>query len=205
MAKKSCPRCGASLPEGVSFCPFCAGDIRSRREVAVPVRRWLRSLRRVLFLLALAALAAAVCLLYDAVTPDTYDAWGELTYHLNGSDYHLVVTFRNDSAPEPEYVVQTIEDWNYDRAAKLFVTHADTGADAGQVFRQQIETIQVQVVQCDLFVYSTHFKALGQAADGERTAAHTAAPPFCPAPRLCLSRGTARAHTTITVDNSFTA
>lgn len=115
----------------------------------MPVRRWLKPLRHAFVLLALAALMAAAFLLYDAFSPDVYDAWGELTYTMNGSDYHLAVTFRNDSTPEPEYIVQTVEDWDYDRAAKLFVTHVDTGADTGQVFRQQIETIQVQVVQSE--------------------------------------------------------
>ncbi len=149
MPGKSCPHCGAALPREASFCPCCAMDLRPRQEVAVPVRRWLKPLRHALVLLALAALMAAAFLLYDAFSPDVYDAWGELTYTMNGSDYHLAVTFRNDSTPEPEYIVQTVEDWDYDRAAKLFVTHVDTGADTGQVFRQQIETIQVQVVQSE--------------------------------------------------------
>ena len=144
---RPCPSCGAPLPREASFCPHCMEPLRPRREAEFPIRRWVKPLRRVLFLLALAALAAAACLLYQAVTPHTYDGWGELTYHLNGSDYRLAVTFRSDGAPEPEYTVQTIEDWNYDRAAKLFVTHVDSGADAGQVFRQQIQEIQVQVVQ----------------------------------------------------------
>lgn len=144
---RPCPVCGAPLPREASFCPHCMEPLRPRREAEFPIRRWLRPLRRVLFLLALAALAAAAFLLYQAVTPHTYDGWGELTYHLNDNDYRLAVTFRNDAAPEPEYTVQTVQDWNYDRAAKLFVTHVDTGADAGQVFRQQVETIQVQVTQ----------------------------------------------------------
>lgn len=144
---RPCPVCGATLPSEASFCPYCMEALRPRREAKAPVRRWLRPLRRVLFLLALAALAAAVFLLYQAVTPHTYDGWGELTYHLNDNDYRLAVTFRNDAAPEPEYTVQTVQDWNYDRAAKLFVTHVDTSADAGQVFRQQIQEIQVQVTQ----------------------------------------------------------
>lgn len=144
---RPCPVCGATLPSEASFCPYCMEALRPRREAKAPVRRWLRPLRRVLFLLALAALAAAAFLLYQAVTPHTYDGWGELTYRLNDNDYRLAVTFRNDAVPEPEYTVQTVQDWNYDRAAKLFVTHVDTGADAGQVFRQQVETIQVQVTQ----------------------------------------------------------
>lgn len=144
---RPCPVCGATLPSEASFCPHCMEPLRPRREAEFPIRRWVKPLRRVLFLLALAALAAAAFLLYQAVTPHTYDGWGELTYHLNDNDYRLAVTFRNDAAPEPEYTVQTVQDWNYDRAAKLFVTHVDTGADAGQVFRQQIQEIQVQVTQ----------------------------------------------------------
>lgn len=146
---KPCPACGASLPEGASFCPYCTENLRPRQAVEVPVRWWIKWLKQLVTLLVLAALAASAFLLYDALTPDTYDTWGELTYHLNGSDYHLAVTFRNDGAPEPEYTVQTIEDWNYDRAAKIFVTHGDTGRDAGQIFRQQIQEIQVQVAQSE--------------------------------------------------------
>ena len=146
---KPCPACGASLPEGASFCPYCTENLRPRQAVEVPVRWWLKPLKQILVLLVLAALAASAFLLYDALTPDTYDGRGELTYHLNGSDYHLAVTFRNDGAPEPEYTVQAIEDWNYDRAAKIFVTHGDTGRDAGQIFRQQIQEIQVQVAQSE--------------------------------------------------------
>lgn len=116
---KSCPACGAPLPEETSFCPYCTENLRPRQAVEVPVRWWIKWLKRMVTLLVLAALAASAFLLYDALTPDTYDGRGELTYHLNGSDYHLAVTFRNDGAPEPEYTVQTIEDWNYDRAAKI--------------------------------------------------------------------------------------
>lgn len=144
---KPCPRCGAPLPERASFCPCCTETLRPRREVEVPVRRWRKPLKLALLLLALAALAAAGWLVYDALAPHTYDGWGELTYHLDGTNYRLAVTFRNDGAPEPEYTVQTIEDWNYDRAAKLFVTHGDTGTDAGLIFRQHIQEIQVQVFQ----------------------------------------------------------
>ena len=61
------------------------------------------------------------------MTPNVYDAWGELTYPLDGNDYHLAVTFRNDGAPEAEYTVQTEAEGRYDRAAKLFITHVDSG------------------------------------------------------------------------------
>ncbi len=33
---RSCPHCGAQLPEVASFCPHCAQDIKQRREVSPP-------------------------------------------------------------------------------------------------------------------------------------------------------------------------
>lgn len=143
-----CPHCGVSLPEGAAFCPFCAQSVRSRQSVPAPSyqrRKWGKRLA------GLAVLLAAVVLLtvwlYDCFTPDVYDAWGELTYTLDGNDYHLAVTFRNDGLPEAEYTVQVEADGRYDRAAKLFITHVDTGVDAGQMFNQQIKSCFVRVVQ----------------------------------------------------------
>lgn len=85
--------------------------------------------------------------LYHHFTPHVYDAWGELTYTLDGNDYRLAVTFRNDPAPERSYTVQVEEDGRYGRAAKLFITHVNTGVDAGQMFNQQIDSASVQVTQ----------------------------------------------------------
>ena len=144
MAGKTCPHCGASLPEAASFCPRCARDVHIRQAPRAPFRRWQRRLRRFGVLAALVLLAA---MLYDAVTPDVYDARGELIYTINGNDYHLAVTFRNDPTPEPEYTVQVEADGRYDRAAKLFITHVDTGVDAGQMFNQHLDSCFIQVEQ----------------------------------------------------------
>lgn len=145
---RSCPNCGAFLPESACFCPFCAQSVRTRRAVPVPSylsRKWGK--RLVLLAILLAAALALAFGLYDYFTPDVYDAWGELTYTTEGNAYHLAATFRNDGQPEPSYTVQVEEGGSYDRAAKLFVTHVDTGVDAGQMFNQQIDSAFVQVTQ----------------------------------------------------------
>ena len=141
---RPCPHCGVSLPDDAAFCPFCAEHIRPRQTVKVPSHLWRKGLRYAAVLVALVLLAAAI---YSYVTPNVYDAWGELTYPLDGNDYHLAVTFRNDGAPEAEYTVQTEAEGRYDRAAKLFITHVDSGMDAGQMFNQQIDSAYVQVTQ----------------------------------------------------------
>ena len=75
-----CPHCGAPLPAEASFCPHCAQSIRTHQTVdTAPVRRWLKPLKQILLLLVLAALGWAVWLVYDAFTPDVYEAWRELT------------------------------------------------------------------------------------------------------------------------------
>ena len=141
---RACPHCGVSLRSDAAFCPFCAENIRPRQTVKVPSHLWRKGLRYAVILAVLALLTAAV---YNYVTPNVYDARGELTYTLEGNDYHLAVTFRNDGAPEAEYTVQVEEDGCYDRDAKLFITHVDTGVDAGQMFNQQIVSAYVQVTQ----------------------------------------------------------
>ena len=141
---RACPHCGVSLRSDAAFCPFCAENIRPRQTVKVPSHLWRKGLRYTVILAVLALLTAAV---YNYVTPNVYDARGELTYTLEGNDYHLAVTFRNDGAPEAEYTVQVEEDGRYDRDAKLFITHVDTGVDAGQMFNQQIVSAYAQVTQ----------------------------------------------------------
>ena len=142
-----CPHCGAPLPAGASFCPHCAQNLRPRREMDTPVRRWLKPLKRTLLLLVLAALGWAGWLVYDALAPDVYEAWGELTYNLNGNDYHLFLTCRTDAVPEAAHTMQVEDGGVYDRVSRLFVTHVDSGQDAGRAFFNQMDQFQTRVIQ----------------------------------------------------------
>ena len=139
-----CPHCGRPLRSEAVFCPFCARDLHPRQAVKIPSHR---RRKRLLYAVILAALLALAAGLYDYITPDVYDRYGELTYSLGNNDYHLAVTFRNDGVPEAAYTVRVEAEGRYDRAAKLFITHVDTGVDAGQMFSQQIASASVQVTQ----------------------------------------------------------
>lgn len=141
---RPCPHCGVALRSDAAFCPFCAEMVRPRQAVKAPSHLWRKWLKPAVVLAALLLLAAG---LYACFAPHVYDAWGELTYTLDGNDYHLAVTFRDDPTPEAEYTVQVEGDGRYDRDTKLFITHVDTGLDAGQMFNQQIASANVQLIQ----------------------------------------------------------
>ena len=36
MEMKTCPHCGARMPEEAAFCPHCARSVNSRKEVTRP-------------------------------------------------------------------------------------------------------------------------------------------------------------------------
>ena len=149
---RPCPHCGAALPEEASFCPHCAQAVRPRKEVAVPARMWRKKVRRALLLAGLVLLTAGGLLLgaalYRAVTPDLYDAYGEVVYSNGSNSYHLYLTFHdNASGPQPDYTVQTEKYVAYERASNLFITHVDSGHNASQMFLQLVDTFYAQLIQ----------------------------------------------------------
>ena len=149
---RPCPHCGAALPEEASFCPHCAQAVRPRKEVAVPARMWRKKVRRALLLAGLVLLTAGGLLLgaalYQAVTPDLYDAYGEVVYSNGSNSYHLYLTFQdNASGPQPEYTVQTEKYVAYERASNLFITHVESGHNASQMFLQLVDTFYAQLIQ----------------------------------------------------------
>ena len=149
---RPCPHCGAALPEEASFCPHCAQAVRPRKEVAVPARMWRKKVRRALLLAGLVLLTAGGLLLgaalYRAVTPDLYDAYGEVVYSNGSNSYHLYLTFQdNASGPQPEYTVQAEKYVAYERASNLFITHVESGHNASQMFLQLVDTFYAQLIQ----------------------------------------------------------
>ena len=143
--KKSCPRCGASLPEDAAFCPHCAKTVRPRKSVSPP-----RVFPRRLFLLC----AAAALLLLTAAgvalscAPDTCDGWGEVFYTDQDGTYQLLVTTGNDRfTPQAEVSSDVEEGQAYRIPSRLFINHVDSGANAGQMFLQKVDSVSAQFLQ----------------------------------------------------------
>ena len=144
-ARKACPHCGAPLPEKASFCPYCAENIRARQGAAVPFHLWRKALKWTAAAVLLAAVAVG---LYLWVTPDTYDAYGQVTYTDADGTYQLLVTFQNERfTPQPEITEQAEQDGEYRMPSRLFINHVDTGANAGQMFLQKVDTVSAEIRQ----------------------------------------------------------
>ena len=143
---QTCPRCGAALPEAASFCPYCAQEIRPRETVKFPAfPHWRKVLR---WAAALAALAALAVWLFCCLTPNTYDAYGALTYTDRDGTYQLLVSFHNNRfTPEAELTEHAEETGEYRIPSRLFINHVDSGANAGQIFLQKVEWSSTELIQ----------------------------------------------------------
>ena len=135
-----CPHCGAPLPEAASFCPYCARSVRFRAQITPPCpipRRWRRAL------LAMVVLAATAAACFALSRPKIYDARGEVHYTLDGSDYQLVLA-QPENPYEPTGTVyhDAAVDEPYRFPVLLYIHHADSGADAGQLFLRQVARVE---------------------------------------------------------------
>ena len=129
-----CPWCGGELPEHASFCPHCAKFVRPRREAAVP-----NPLRKkvLLGLLALAILVVVAVGLWLALSPKTYDGFGEVRY----GDWQLLLSQSNDRyTPSPTVSAQGEPEGQYRMPARLYVNSSD-GQDVSEAFLSEVEAV----------------------------------------------------------------
>lgn len=144
-AQKSCPHCGAPLPEQAAFCPYCVQSVRDRKTVAPPSHLWRKLLRTALVLFVAAAATAGLCAHFR---PDSYDAYGQVTYTDADGTYQLLVSFQNERfTPQPEITEQAELDGEYRMPSRLFINHMDTGANAGRMFLQKVDHVTTRFLQ----------------------------------------------------------
>lgn len=142
-----CPRCGAALPEEASFCPFCAGSINRRTAVEPPSLRGRRVLRALLFS---AVLAAAVLAAFLLTRPRVYDGVGEVVYTDADGTYQLVLALpenRYEALAEQSFHAAEVEPYRV--PSRLYINHTDSGADAGQLFLQKVDSATAELLPLD--------------------------------------------------------
>ena len=136
--ERTCPHCGADLPEDAAFCPKCARNIHPRKELCPP-----NPLRKkvLLVLLILAAVGAIGGGLWLTHAPKTYDSYGEVHY----GDYQVLLSPSNDRfTPVAEVSLQGEPEGQYRIPSRLFINNRKTGEDASDAFLAEVEAVTAE-------------------------------------------------------------
>ena len=146
---KSCPHCGAQLPEGASFCPHCAQDISQRKEVSPPrhMPRW--ALYSALMVLAALLLTGG---LYLRSRPQVCgNGTAEILYTDGGVTYQVLAGWINDRFDPAHQVYQPadVSDMLYTFPQCLYINHPESGANAKDEFMEKVERVTAAFVETD--------------------------------------------------------
>ena len=145
MITKQCPFCGAPLPEEAAFCPRCAKSINRRSKNKPPRSFPARLLQRLLLCCLTAVLALGI---WFRISPKTYDGLGEITYTDSDGTYQLLSNVSSDRYyPMTEIHQDAGDQESYRFPLRLYINHRDTGADAGGMFLQKVESAELEIRQ----------------------------------------------------------
>ena len=152
---KSCPHCGAQLPEGASFCPHCAQDISQRKEVSPPrhMPRW--ALYSALLILFAAVLVLALTV-WVQTRPKTYESnTGELLYTGRTGTYHLCLSRSDPPTPTPENHYHAVLNDSYRDPVPLYALDPDSGEPLTEIFLMDVASVSAQISSPDKYVSVT--------------------------------------------------
>lgn len=145
---RRCPHCGKPLPDGASFCPYCAHGL-NRRQRLEPPRYTGGTLRRAAKVLGILVLGAILLLgVSHALGPKTYTGQGSLTYTDRDGTYELVLgDMGSRQNPTAVYTVHTPLEEEHRRNTNLFINEKKTGSDVTELFiENKIVAHRVEVV-----------------------------------------------------------
>ena len=144
---KSCPRCGASLHEEASFCPYCTQAVYTRKEIYPPRHMPRRALYSALIVFA-AAVLALLAVLWAHSRPTVYDNDGtEVIYTDQGVEYQICIAWAND--PFQPANRQRFQDGPIDESYRypvlLYINLTDGETFAADEFLERVDHITAQV------------------------------------------------------------
>lgn len=143
---KTCPHCGASLPEEASFCPNCARSVNERVEPKPPRRIPARPLGFALLALA-AAVAVLLAVLLVRGQPKVYDnGSAEVIYTSRETDYQLCIAWADTpfTAVHKRYANVPLEESSR-YIVILYANRAGAETHAGEEFLELVDTMTAQV------------------------------------------------------------
>lgn len=130
---KICPHCGASLPDGASFCPRCAESVNQRTTPVFP-RHMPRKALYSAFLIGCVCVLALALAAWVHTRPRTYDVdTGELDY----GGYHLLVTRGRDVEPVSQIGFHAVVDEPYRSPIPLYALSLKGGEMVADDFMER--------------------------------------------------------------------
>ena len=139
--EKTCPCCGAPLPEEAAFCPHCAKSINRRSKNKPPRLTPKRLVLAALILLAALLLAAGA---YAFLGPKTYDGLGEVIYTDSDGTYQVLIGWGDRYEPTTETTHDAADQDRYRFPVRVYVNHQATGEDMAKEFLQKVESVEVR-------------------------------------------------------------
>ena len=141
--EKTCPHCGASLPEGASFCPHCASDLSTRRPSRTPRFRPKRVLP---VIVAILLVGAGFIGYYTVSRPETYEGQGEVFYSADRKNYQLTLGYPDTrNQPTPSVTQRAAADEQYRFPMRFYINDQDTGSDANEEFTKLVDSVSMEV------------------------------------------------------------
>ena len=139
---KTCPNCGAPLPEEASFCPACARSVGRRTRLRVPALRsrgWVMRLAAAL-VIAAALAAAGSAAAFFLLRPQVYDAMGEVIYTDRDGTYQLLLAWPEDRyQPVPTIAQQVEEGGEYRYPSRLYINSVESGDNMSSLFLRMLQ------------------------------------------------------------------
>lgn len=153
---KTCPHCGASLPEEAAFCPNCAENV-NQRTTPIPPRHMPRKILYGALLIAFAAVLVLALVVWQNSRPKTYDnGMHEMVYSNKVGSFYLYIS--DDLTPDtplPQVRNRGEVGGSYRYPACLFVNNVDSGTPAGDAFWQSVDSIAAEIKCSDQSVTIT--------------------------------------------------